>query len=62
MTTGSGPVARPPAPTADPLALAADVPLSADEAGYVVAAPAANKLRGYGSDWAEVHRLVRPAR
>lgn len=37
----------------DPLALLAEVPLTADEAGYVEAARAANTLRGYRSDWAE---------
>ena len=40
-------------PTADPLALLDDVPLSDDEAGYVAAARAANTLKGYRSDWAE---------
>jgi hypothetical protein len=33
--------------------LAADAPLTDDEAGYVEAARAANTLRGYRSDWAE---------
>jgi hypothetical protein len=36
----------------DPLQLAADLPLSEDEAGYVAAARAPNTLRGYRSDWA----------
>lgn len=38
---------------ADPLELAAELPLSADEAAYVEAARAPNTLRGYRSDWAE---------
>src|SRR5664279_5042275 len=37
----------------DPVALLDGVPLTADEAGYVDAARAANTLRGYRSDWAE---------
>jgi transposase InsO family protein len=37
----------------DALELAADAPLTEDEAGYVEAARAANTLRGYRSDWAE---------
>jgi site-specific recombinase XerD len=40
-------------PVADPLELAAELPLSADEAAYVAAARAPNTLRGYRSDWAE---------
>lgn len=39
--------------TADPIDLAADQPLSDDEARYVQAARAANTLRGYRSDWRE---------
>jgi len=37
----------------DPVAMLDEVPLSADEAGYVEAARAANTLRGYRSDWRE---------
>lgn len=37
----------------DPLSLLDDIPLSAEEAGYVAAARAANTLRGYRSDWRE---------
>jgi len=37
----------------DPTRLLDDVPLTADEAGYVEAARAPNTLRGYRSDWAE---------
>jgi site-specific recombinase XerD len=37
----------------DPLDLAAELPLSADEAAYVEAARAPNTLRGYRSDWTE---------
>lgn len=37
----------------DPLELAAELPLSADEAAYVEAARAPNTLRGYRSDFAE---------
>jgi site-specific recombinase XerC len=40
-------------PGTDALALAAELPLSEDEAGYVEAARAPNTLRGYRSDWAE---------
>ena len=40
-------------PVSDPLELAADAPLTDEEAGYVEAARAANTLRGYRSDWAE---------
>jgi hypothetical protein len=40
-------------PVTDPLELAADARSTADEAGYVEAARAANTLRGYRSDWAE---------
>jgi len=52
-TTAEFDLARPPAPTTDPLELAADAPLTDDEAGYVAAARAANTLRGYRSDLAE---------
>src|SRR5688572_5138634 len=49
----------------DALALASDLPLSADEAAYVEAARAENTLRGYRSDWAEFttwcDRAARPA-
>ncbi|ODU05026.1 MAG: hypothetical protein ABS81_08675 [Pseudonocardia sp. SCN 72-86] len=49
----------------DALALASDLPLSADEAAYVEAARAENTLRGYRSDWAEFatwcDRAGRPA-
>jgi site-specific recombinase XerD len=38
---------------ADPLELAAGLPLGEDEAAYVAAARAPNTLRGYRSDWAE---------
>lgn len=38
---------------ADALALAAELPLTEDEAGYVEAARAPNTLRGYRSDWSE---------
>jgi site-specific recombinase XerD len=38
---------------ASAITLLNDVPLSADEAGYVEAARAANTLRGYRSDWRE---------
>jgi site-specific recombinase XerD len=38
---------------ADPLELAAELPLTEDEAAYVAAARAPNTLRGYRSDWAE---------
>ena len=38
---------------ADPLELAAELPLSEEEAGYVAAARAPNTLRGYRSDWSE---------
>jgi site-specific recombinase XerD len=38
---------------ADALALAAGLPLTDDEAGYVEAARAPNTLRGYRSDWSE---------
>src|SRR4051794_12772909 len=41
------------APATGPLELAAEQPLSDDEARYVQAARAANTLRGYGSDWRE---------
>jgi len=51
--TGSGP---------DVIALLDGVPLTSDEAGYVEAARAANTMRGYRSDWREVHHLVHPAR
>ncbi|MGB8997116.1 MAG: site-specific integrase [Pseudonocardiaceae bacterium] len=51
MTTGSE--AAPARLVTDPLQLAADLPLSEDEAGYVAAARAPNTLRGYRSDWAE---------
>lgn len=48
---------RPPAvpspATTSALDLAAELPLSADEAAYVEAARARNTLRGYRSDWAE---------
>ncbi|MGH3365938.1 MAG: site-specific integrase [Nocardioidaceae bacterium] len=37
----------------DALALAAELPLTEDEAGYVEAARAPNTLRGYRSDWSE---------
>jgi site-specific recombinase XerD len=37
----------------DPLTLAADLPLTEDEAAYVAAARAPNTLRGYRSDWSE---------
>jgi len=37
----------------DPVALLDGVPLTAEEAGYVEAARAANTLRGYRSDWRE---------
>jgi len=40
-------------PGQDPVAMLDEVPLSADEAGYVEAARAANTLRGYRSDWRE---------
>jgi site-specific recombinase XerD len=43
----------PASPSSDPLGLAADLPLSKDEAAYVAAARAPNTLRGYRSDWAE---------
>lgn len=49
--TASDPV--PAQPAADPLALAAELPLTEDEAGYVAAARAPNTLRGYRSDWSE---------
>lgn len=51
MTAGSEAV--PARLTTDPLQLAADLPLSEAEAGYVAAARAPNTLRGYRSDWAE---------
>ncbi|MGH3934009.1 MAG: site-specific integrase [Pseudonocardiaceae bacterium] len=51
MTTGSE--QAPARLVTDPLQLAADLPLSADEVGYVAAARAPNTLRGYRSDWAE---------
>lgn len=38
---------------ADALALAAELPLTEDEASYVEAARAPNTLRGYRSDWSE---------
>lgn len=37
----------------DPLELAAALPLSEEEAGYVAAARAPNTLRGYRADWSE---------
>jgi integrase len=40
-------------PGSDPVALLDGVPLTAEEAGYVEAARAANTLRGYRSDWRE---------
>ena len=40
-------------PVTDALALAAELPLTEDEAAYVEAARAPNTLRGYRSDWAE---------
>lgn len=50
---------------ADPLELATQLPLTADEAAYVEAARAPNTLRGYRSDWAEFTgwcaRIDRPA-
>ena len=36
--------------SSDPLELAAELPLTADEAAYVEAARASNTLRGYRSD------------
>jgi hypothetical protein len=39
--------------SSDPLELAAELPLTADEAAYVEAARAPNTLRGYRSDWRE---------
>ena len=50
MTTGSE---VPAWLAADPLELAAELPLTEDEADYVAAARAPNTLRGYRSDWAE---------
>jgi site-specific recombinase XerD len=38
---------------ADPLDLAVELPLTADEAAYVRAARAPNTLRGYRSDWSD---------
>lgn len=49
----AGPKEVPARLVTDPLKLAADLPLSEDEAGYVAAARAPNTLRGYRSDWAE---------
>jgi site-specific recombinase XerD len=62
VTTGSEVPAR---PGADPLQLAAELPLTEDEAGYVAAARAPNTLRGYRSDWSEfttwcTHRRLSP--
>ncbi|MGH3425980.1 MAG: hypothetical protein ACRDQZ_00130, partial [Mycobacteriales bacterium] len=37
----------------DPLELAAELPLTPEEASYVGAARAPNTLRGYRSDWSE---------
>ncbi len=37
----------------DPLELAAELPLTEDEASYVAAARARNTMRGYRSDWSE---------
>lgn len=39
--------------TSDPLVLATESPVTADEARYVQAARSANTLRGYRSDWRE---------
>ena len=50
MTTGSETPAR---LGANPMELAAELPLTQDEAGYVAAARAPNTLRGYRSDWSE---------
>ncbi|MGH3826069.1 MAG: site-specific integrase [Pseudonocardiaceae bacterium] len=50
MTTGSE---VPDRLGTDPLQLAAELPLTEDEAGYVAAARAPNTLRGYRSDWSE---------
>lgn len=50
MTTGSE---LPAQLHTDPPELAAELPLSEDEAGYVAAARAPNTLRGYRSDWSE---------
>lgn len=47
------PVRHATTPVTDALALAADLPLTEDEAGYVEAARAPNTLRGCRSDWAE---------
>jgi site-specific recombinase XerD len=52
MVTASSEQA-PARPVTDPLQLAADLPLSEEESGYVAAARAPNTLRGYRSDWAE---------
>jgi hypothetical protein len=40
--------------SSDPLELAAELPLTADEGAYVEAARASNTLRGYRSDWRAV--------
>jgi hypothetical protein len=48
--------------TGDAVALRQSVPLNPQEAAYVEAARAANTLRGYRFDWAQVHRLVHLAR
>jgi hypothetical protein len=53
MTEPTGRLQRVEGPVSDPLELAADAPLTDEEAGYVEAARAANTLRGYRSDWAE---------
>lgn len=51
MTAGSD--QAPARLAADPLELAAELPLTEDEASYVEAARAPNTLRGYRSDWSE---------
>jgi len=43
----------PAGPGSGRLALADEIPLTAEEAGYVAAARAANTLRGYRSDWTD---------
>ena len=51
MTTT--PAGTPDRASADALELAAELPLTDDEAAYVAAARAPNTLRGYRSDWSE---------
>ncbi len=41
-------------PASGPLELVEEVPLGDDEKAYVAGARAANTLRGYRSDWAEI--------